>query len=324
MGNNQIKITRRRLIELAGLLLLVPLLAFGQAPAAALTFEVATIKPVEPITPAAIAAGKLHVGMNVVGDRVDIGYMSLAELIPIAFKVKPYQVSGPDWMRSQRFDILAKLPAGATKEQVPELLQALLQERFQLKAHRENRENNVYALVVGKGGPNLKESPPDSNAPAEPAPGALTFGAGDNQFSVNPSRGGATVVSAQGGTTKITPGPDGTLRMEMSKVTMPAFVEMLTPLVDRPVVDMTELKGNYQVAMDISMETIFNVARSSGVNLGALGARGAVPGQPAAATDPSGSSIFTSIQQLGLRLESRKMPAEFIVVDHVEKMPSEN
>ena len=68
--------------------------------------------------------------------------MSLAELIPIAYNVKPFQVAGPDWMSSQRFDILARMPEGTTKEQVPEMLQALLAERFQLKIHRENREHN--------------------------------------------------------------------------------------------------------------------------------------------------------------------------------------
>jgi uncharacterized protein (TIGR03435 family) len=128
-------------IALAALILVVPALAFTQTPAAPLSFEVAVIKPAETITAATIASGKLHVGMNVEGSRVDIGYMSLADLIPLAFNLKPYQISGPDWMGAQRFDILAKMPEGATKEQVPEMLQALLAERFQLKVHRENREH---------------------------------------------------------------------------------------------------------------------------------------------------------------------------------------
>lgn len=76
------------------LLLLIPALAFGQAPAAALSFEVATIKPAEPITPVLITSGKAHIGMSVQGTRVDIGQMPLSALIQQAFKVKPYQVSG--------------------------------------------------------------------------------------------------------------------------------------------------------------------------------------------------------------------------------------
>src|SRR5262245_13544601 len=198
------------------LILLLPGAVFGQAPAAGLSFEVASIKPAEPITPAMIAAGKLHVGMSVDGARVDIGYLSLGELIPMAFKVKSYQVSGPDWLRAQRFDILAKLPEGATKEQVPEMLQALLVERFQLKARKENREIPVYALVMNKDGHKLKESPPETDAPAADAPGGTTSGAGSNQIRVNAGRGGTTMTSAQTGTTKISPGPDGQMRMEMS------------------------------------------------------------------------------------------------------------
>src|SRR5262249_56610795 len=129
------------------------------------------------------------VGMNVDGARVDIGYMSLADLIPIAFSVKAYQVSGPDWMREQRWDILAKMPEGATKEQVPQMLQELLKERFQLKVHRENREYNVYALVVPKGGHKLKESLPETEAPAAQAPpqNGIAVGTGSNQIKINPS-----------------------------------------------------------------------------------------------------------------------------------------
>jgi uncharacterized protein (TIGR03435 family) len=304
-------------------ILLFPLLTFGQAPS--LSFEVASIKPAEQITPAMIASGKLHLGMSIDGARVDIGYMSLADLIPVAYNVKPFQVAGPEWMRSQRFDIIAKLPEGATKEQVPQMLQALLEERFKLKAHRENRENTVYALVEAKGGHKMKDAPPDSETPLQEAPGGITIGAGGSQFRVNTDRGGATVTSAEGGSTKVTMGPEGQMRLEISKVSMPRFAEMLTPLVDRPVVDMTELKGNYQVSLDVGMDTLLNLARVAGIGGAALGARGAADGARAVqASDPSSSSVFTSIQQLGLRLESRRSPVEFVVVDSVEKSPTEN
>src|SRR5205814_5568237 len=109
---------------------------------------------------------------------------------------------GPDSMKSQRFDILAKMPEGATKEQVPEMLQALLAERFQLKVHRENREQSIYALVVGKGGPKLKEAAPDPETPPAPAPGGITLGTGSNQVRIDQGRGGATVTTAQTGATK--------------------------------------------------------------------------------------------------------------------------
>src|SRR5881394_244516 len=95
--------------------------ALAQQPA----FEVASIRSAEQITPAMIQAGKLHVGMKIDAGKVDIGYLSLRELIPMAYDVKPFQLTGPDWLSAQRFDILAKLPEGATKEQVPAMLRAL-------------------------------------------------------------------------------------------------------------------------------------------------------------------------------------------------------
>jgi len=186
----------------------------------------------------------------------------------------------------------------------------------------------VYALVEVKGGHKMKEALPDPETPPADAPGAITVGRGENQIRVTPGngRGGATVVTGQTGTTRISPGPDGTMHMDMGKVSMPVFAEMLTPFLDRPVVDLTELKGNYQVGLDLSMETMLTVARAAGVGIPALGARGGgdAPALPNGAADPAGSSIFTSVQQLGLRLEPRKAPAEFIVIDRVEKMPTEN
>src|SRR5580693_752688 len=155
-------------------LLLVAGAAFGQTPAPTLEFEVASIKPAGTLDPAKMMSGEMHVGFKVEGARVDIGFLSLSDLIGIAYKVKSYQISGPDWMAAQRFDIMAKLPEGATKEQAPEMLQALLAERFKLTIHRSSKENQIYALVVGKNGPKLKESPPDEPAPA--ADGAAASG----------------------------------------------------------------------------------------------------------------------------------------------------
>src|SRR5690349_7805824 len=98
--------------------------AMAQAPPAKPQFEVATIKLAPPLNPAMVASGKLHVGMNVDASRVDIGFLSLNDLILLAYKIKQHQLTGPEWMKNQRYDILAKIPEGATKEQVPEMLQA--------------------------------------------------------------------------------------------------------------------------------------------------------------------------------------------------------
>jgi uncharacterized protein (TIGR03435 family) len=310
--------------------------AFGQTPAAPLAFEVASIKPSPPIDQAKILSGQpIHAGMKIDAARVDIGNFSVAALILKAYDVKLHQISGPEWvtsmgaqMNAQRFDIVAKMPEGATKEQVPEMLRTLLAERFKLTIHRDTKEHAVYALVVGKGGPKLKESEPDPIAPAVatdggPAPPAST---GSNQMTVSATGKGAEVSDGQGGKQKMSMGADGkSMHLENTKITMAAFADMLTPFVDRPVVDMTELKGNYQVALDISLEEVMAIAKKIGQLPAGMGGGGDAGRAPAdAASDPSGSSIFATVQQLGLKLEARKAPIPQIVIDHVEKMPTEN
>jgi uncharacterized protein (TIGR03435 family) len=320
-----------------GILLLSAGLGFGQAPAAKqapkVEFEVASIKPAQPLATQA-ATGKFHVGMTIDGARVDIGSLSLADLIPIAFKVKPYQVSGPGWMSSERFDVIGKIPDGAGKEQVPEMLQALLADRFKLTIHRDNKDQAVYAMVVGKNGSKLKEAVPEPETPAsaDDSKKGIVIGSADgSQTRVIQDGKGLVVRGGQTGNMRMRAGPDGSMRMEASNMTMVALADALTRFVDRPVIDLTELKGGYQVTLDLSMADMIKAARVAGFAGGALGGGpaggpgGAAPASPAdAASDPSSNTIFAAVQQLGLKLEPRKTPIEEIVVDHLEKTPTEN
>jgi len=296
--------------------------ALGQAP---LAFEVATIRPATMPTPEQILAGKLHVGMKVDKARVDIGLMSLADLIRTAYKVKPYQLSGPDWMNSQRFDVLAKMPDGAAEDQVPEMLQTLLAERFKMTMHRDGKERPIYALVVGKNGPKLKEAPPDTPVEDDDKAKGAVIETGQGKVRINQDgKGGAVINGGPNGTQRISM-VNGAMHIEVSKVSMEAFAEMLTPLLDRPVFDMTGLKGNYQITLDLSMADLMTAARRQGVDIpGGPGAAAAPGGGPADAASDSSGGIFADLQQLGLKLESRKTPIDMIVIDHLEKNPTEN
>jgi uncharacterized protein (TIGR03435 family) len=300
-------------------------------------FEVVSIKPAAALDPVAISQGKVRVGMKVDGAICDIGSFSLRDLIRTAYEVKDYQISGLDSlgaaMSAQRFNIQATLPEGATEKQVPQMLQALLAERFKLVIHRETRDQPVYALIVAKGGPKLKDAEPDPPAPADAAPatpdapkkGEAVFGQGANQVRIsgNPTDGkGMVVKGGPMGQMHMTMA-DGKLHLEASKMTMASLADVATNFVGKPVVDMTELKGNYQVALDLSMDDIKNVARAAGLNMPGTPA-GNAANAPVDASDPSGSSIFASVQQLGLKLDARKAPLPYIVVDHFEKMPTEN
>jgi uncharacterized protein (TIGR03435 family) len=228
------------------------------------------------------------------------------------------------------------------------MLQALLAERFKLTVHRDSKEHAVYALVVGKGGPKMKEVPADpapaaavaaggAAAPAAdgaPAKPGMVIGSGDMQVRVNPNADGkgATFAGGPFGQMKIAMGEGGRMRMEFASMSMAGLAELLSRFSERPVVDLTELKGNYEVALDLSMEEMRNVARATasqmGINvpMGPMGGHeGAAGGAPAdAASTPSGSSVLGAVQQLGLKLEPRKTPVEMVVVDHVEKNPTDN
>ena len=335
-----------RFSRIAFWLLAVAGMVFGQTPTTTaskpLSFEVATIKPSGPLDPAAIVSGRAHVGMSIDQARVDIGNGTVMGLVCMAYKVRPYQIAGnPDWMsaglNTDRYDILAKMPAGANKDQVPEMMQSLLAERFKLTVHREKRDTPVYVLVVGKNGPKLKEAVPETPVPA-PAPGdeaatsakpaagkgEISFGGGDNRVTMKQSNGGMVINSKETGTMRMKMGENGNLRMEGDSMTMEMFATTLSQYLDRPVVDQTELKGKYQVALEISRDALLSLARKAGVNPGMMPGPAANPSNPAeAASDPSGS-LFGSVQQLGLKLESRKVPYEFIVIDHVERTPTEN
>lgn len=300
--------------------LLVAAAAIAQTPAAGLAFEVASIKLSGPPDQAKIMSG--GVGMKVDGARVDIGFLSLVNLICTAYNVKAYQISGPDWMSAQRFDIMAKLPAGARQDQVPEMLQALLAERFKLTIHRASKEIQIYALVVGKNGPKLKESPPDQPS-ASAADGAAPSTDTSLRVSGDPQKGMTVSNGLGSGTVKMTMA-NGAMHMESLKMSMPQFAEALARFLDHPVVDMTAIKGNYQMALDLSMEDLMNAVRSAGMQVpagaGGMAGRGAAEG----ASDPSGSSLFNNVQRLGLKLEARKAPVDQIVIDHLERLPTEN
>lgn len=135
--------------------------AFGQG-AATPTFEVATVRPSAPLTMELLMSGKAHTGRKVDKAYADYGSTSLKLLIAEAYRVKPFEIIGEDWIKSANFDVRGKLPEGASTDSVPEMLQALLVDRFHLKAHRETKEMSAYALVVGKAGSKLTPASADS------------------------------------------------------------------------------------------------------------------------------------------------------------------
>jgi uncharacterized protein (TIGR03435 family) len=318
-------------------------LAATVAPAQAKpAFEVASIRPAAPLDmtklAAAVQAGQTpRLGPRVAGTRAEYIYMALRDLIVLAYNVKPHQITGPDWIANQRFDIVAKFPDGASKDDVPKMLQALLEERFKLALHRESKEHPVLALVVGKGGPKMKESveapkPIDPDAPLAPGERAMDGPDGPIRMKTN-GTGGFVMNMGDKGTISSSLDPaTRSMKLEASRVNMDGFADMLTSFSQiggggLQVRDMTGLKGYYQIEITFSLKDLMtmaqNMARTSGI---ALPAGAAAPAMPAGeASDPGGSSsLFQAVQSMGLKLEQRKAMVEQLVIDHIERTPTEN
>lgn len=305
------------------------------AAAPAPSFEVASVKPSPPPDMAKlrdeVQAGRMmRFGPYVNASRAEYIYMPLIDLIVIAYKVKPYEIIGPAWLPEDRFDIVAKMPDGASKDDAPQMLKSLLEERFKLAAHRDIRKHPVLALVVAKGGPKLKESaetlePIDENAPLKPGETKIDTLEGAARITKN-ADGSQTINAGAKGTFTIKDDWEArTMTVASSGLTMAGFADILSNLLEmregvgRKVVDRTGLKGKYQVAIVVSMDDGMD---PSNVPPGG-GAAGASPAS--AASEPSGgSTVFASVKKLGLKLEPSKAMVEQLIIDHVEKTPTEN
>ncbi len=312
----------------------------GQAPTKRLAFDVATVKPSPPLDPQKIAAdmqaGKMpRIGVYVTASRAEYIQMPLKQLIAIAYKTKPYQITGPDWLASERFDVEATMPEGASKDDAPAMLQALLEDRFKLSVHRDTAEHKVLALVVGKGGPKLKETteqpkPIDESAPLKPNQMTIDGGEGPVRMTRNPDGSATLDMGTRGTMTQKFDAENRAIRIDSSMVTMSGFADTLSSILSQMggdrVVDMTGLKGNYEVSVEISLADLMTISRSQGFAPPPPSGGGAAGSGPAeAASDPgAGLSIFQSMGQMGLKLEEQKAQVEQLMIDHVEKTPAEN
>jgi uncharacterized protein (TIGR03435 family) len=295
------------------------LTAYGQAPSP--TFDVASIKPAPPPE-----GGRMMMGMRGGPGTKDPGLYScnncnLSMLLMQAYNIKHYQLSLPSSLETERFNISAKVPEGTTKEQFRLMLQNLLAERFKLVIHREQKEMQVYDLVVAKGGLKIREAveDPAKDGDADAPPPLLGRGGGrgpnlDKDGYPIPPKGcnGCLMVT------------NGKARMHLEKETMQGFADMLSDQQGKPVTDATGLKGKYDFDVTFNMETM-GPGRAGLAPPPGGGAAGACGDAPLSADSDMGVPLAGAIQsQLGLKLEPKKGQVEMIVVDHAEKVPTEN
>jgi len=261
----------------------------AQAPASA-AFEVASVRPNKS------GDGRVMVGVQP-GGRFNASNVPLRLLLRQAFNVQDFQiVGGPDWITSDRFDVVAKAPDGVefTADVMRPMLRTLLVERFKLAFHNETRDMPVYALMKartdGKLGAGLMPASIDCAAlggrrgsgppPAPPQPGQKM----DCGMMIGPGR-----LNAGG--------------MPMSNL-----ATALAPQVGRIVLDKTELMGNYDFELSYAPEAIGSVGGPPLLNGGPL------------PVDPNAPNLFTALQeQLGLKLDSQRGPVDVVVIDRIEQ-----
>ena len=316
---------------MASLAALAACSAFAQAPAAPPAFDAASVKVADP---AVVRPSDRTVGGPGTSDpsRIHRVVIAMVDLLAEACGVHADQIlGGPDWIRggteSLVYEITATMPPDTTKEQFQSMLLNLLAERFHLAIHHETRNFPAYVLVVAKDGPKLKEVKPDPS-PAFLPPGPLVFG-----------RDGFPVLPLGPHTAQILSG--GNWRFKYQERSMADLVGNLglmisrsqgtTPLADagtrRPrVIDKTGLAGNYDFTLEFACPGCI-AARAVSADP-APQPRSDVPpaeavGDPAAGAGPS---IFVAFEkQLGLRLDKvQDVPLDVIVVDRVDKVPTEN
>ncbi len=288
--------------------LLAALAAFLPAAAIAQTapkaeFEVASIRPANP------EDAKVEVGMHIDGSQVRFSYLSVHETAAIAWKLKPYQVVGPPWITTDRFNINAKLPAGSKQDQVREMLQTLLISRFKMAYHMDKKEFAVYALVPGKSGLKLKETPADPAGTPAPSAAPLDIKAQGSAAGVYADLGGGSFYSFANN------------KLIGHKITLKVFADLISRYMDKPVVDMTGAPEDkqYEFEFEITPEDyrtmLIRAALSSGVT---------IPAEAARLAEGTTDSLYSAMELTGLRMETRKTPQDVLVIDSAQKTPTAN
>jgi uncharacterized protein (TIGR03435 family) len=258
-------------------------------------FEVASIKP---------SLSQRIVNVRPLPGRLTAD-ASLQILVQYAYGVEPFQVvGGPSWLESQRYEIDAKADAAASRDQLFLMLQSLLEDRFQLKTHRDMKELSVFALVPNGGG--LKLPPPKEGVCLDSAVDAPAEWAGVGRMA---APGEFQPTKGRCGSAAVALGPRGA-QMKGGKIAMPELVRTLSKLVGRSVIDRTGFTGLFDLQLDFVPDDTTPSLPPPPPNSGI--------------SDLTGASIAQALQQqLGLRLQSTKGPVQVIVVDQAEP-PSAN
>ena len=289
-----------RLLAL-GLFAGVPILA---QPA---TFEAASVQPTDPksapVNRAANAQPTLRGGPGTADPgRISYANITLESLLIVAYgadcKMQEDcdQVAGPPWLRSNRYDIEAKMPADTTAEQFRTMLQNLLAERFRLILHHETRGLPGYNLTLAKSGSRLVASPPSELGTGDQAGPLAKFGAPGEYGKL--MRPGFLIFPYKG--TRATANHAIGREQSLAEIT-----KLLSKLMNAHIVDKTGLTGKYDFTIDWVPEGVTMIQEIDGPEI----------------APPHG--IPTAIEdQLGLKLVKTTLALDAVVVDGADKIPT--
>ena len=261
-------------------------------------FEVTSVRPAPEQQ-----VGSTQAGIQISQRSARFSNVSLKDFVGFAFGMRMQQIVAPDWLGSVRFEIAATLPETFTPEQMPTMMQALLADRFKMRAHREQREFAVYGLDV---------APTGIKAPRADEP---TLAAGPLTVTADSSAGGTAIGLGNGATLLI-----GNNRIEAEKITMTQLADLLARFVDRPVLDMTALAGRYNVTITLTPDD-FRAATLRA----ALAAGTTLPPQAFQFLENASlNAIPDALKPLGLLLQPHRAPLDVVVIDSIEKTPTDN
>jgi uncharacterized protein (TIGR03435 family) len=288
----------------------------GQAPAAKTdSFEAASVRVSAPVTGFHFG-GSSSSGVGGPGssdpETFRCSGCTLATLIAQAYHLEKYQLPAQASLTGATYDVSAKIREGATQEEFRVMLQNLLKERFGLVSHFEEKSVRGYHLVVAKGGPKLKESS-DSVQPAVaavPSPGQDQHGWAGGQGAASHSHIGVMNFNGQA-------------RFHADHQRVSDLAELISTQLLAPVDDQTGLGGKYDIALNWAADAAPDHFHADGAS-GGHEHGGASGGD--AGGDSSAPPLATALQlQLGLKLvAAEKTAAQVLIVDHVEKKPTEN
>jgi uncharacterized protein (TIGR03435 family) len=306
-----------------GLSLLATTAGYAQSTNGQPKFEVASVKPAAPGIPGFSMdggpAGATFIGWSRTPANRDPGRITwnniwLERVLQVAYDFPVDRISGPAWLQTERYDIVATVPPSATLESFKLMVQNLLAERFKLVLHRETKQVSGYVLEIARNGSKVMESNPDAKpvvvsanaGPGSSAVASALMGADRNGF---PAPRPGNPLYPPGAGFSATVAVNGRYRATAINMKMPKIAEFLAIAAGAPVDDRTGLTGTY----DIHLEYAPNLPRAPNSEQAT-----------AEASDP-GLGLIDAIQlQLGLKLVKAKVPVEMLVVDHVEKVPTEN